>query len=130
MQIHRVIPMERHIMKKLFMIAAAFSGLVTFSSAAEAKTARCDVSWFGSRYTGPCDFNSWKGGSFDVSLPEDSYEKYELPPYIVVNIIAPGRAKIGWATPTGKFQEPVEPARRDAKKPACWAAESMRICVY
>ena len=71
-----------------------------------------------------------KAEAFDVSLPEDSYEKYELPPYIVVNIIAPGRAKIGWATPTGKFQEPVEPARRDAKKPACWAAESMRICVY
>lgn len=122
--------MERNIMKKPLMIAAAFIALAAFSSAAEAKPAKCDVSWFGSRYTGPCDFNSWKGGSFDLSLPEDSYEKYELPPYLVVSIIAPGRAKIGWTTPTGKLQEPVEPARRDAKKPACWVAESMRICVY
>lgn len=117
-------------MRQAFLFSAAAIGLIALSDPAAAKTARCDVSWFGSRYTGPCDFHSWKGGSFDVSLPEDLYEKYELPPYLVVSIIAPGRAKIGWTTPTGKLQEPVEPARRDAKKPACWAAESMRVCVY
>lgn len=117
-------------MEKCLAIVAAVCGLAAFSSSAEAKAARCDVSWYGSRYSGPCDFNSWKGGSFELYLPEDSYEKYELPPYLIVSIKAPGRAKIGWMTPTGRTQEPVEPARRDAKKPACWTAESIRICVY
>ncbi len=121
--------MERHVMKKLFIIGAAFSGLVTFSSAAEAKAARCDVTSNDvGRYVGGCDFTARKGGSFEIILPEEADEKVYTK-YIYINITSAGRGRIGGAGGMGKTSD-WGTVQRDPKKPACWVGEWGRVCVY
>ena len=117
-------------MVRNFPIIVAALALSSPSAAAQAKTAQCNISWFGASYQGPCEFESWEGGSFELLLPSDSYDNYEIPPYILVDVFAVGRARVGWLTPTGRTQEPVEPVGRDANEPACWVGEEMSICAY
>jgi len=113
-----------------FTIIVAALAISLFPAVAQAKPAQCSISWFGASYQGPCEFESWEGGSFELSLPSDSYDNYEIPPYIVVDVFAVGRARVGWLTPTGRTQEPVEPVERDADERACWVGEEIRICAY
>lgn len=119
-------------MKNYKIIASliCFAGVLGISSAANAKTAKCEISWYESRYSGPCDFIARRGGSFDLSINGNTWMTHDTPPYITVEITSPGRALLGWITPTGKEQRPEEPLRRDPKKPACWVGADVRICAY
>lgn len=118
-------------MKMHKWVAISSAGLVlAISSTANAKPAKCEISWYGSSYSGSCDFAARKGGSFDLSLPGNTYETHETPPEITVEITAPGRALLGWMTPTGKMQRPEKALRRDPRRPACWVGADVRICAF
>ena len=121
--------MERHVMKKLFMIAAAFSGLVLFSSAAEAKPAKCDITSkaINASYQGPCDFRAGKG-NFEVDLPRASGSKFGTQFYYV-EITSQGQGEL-YSDWVGRGRQFEENLIRDRQKPACWAGENWRICVY
>jgi hypothetical protein len=116
-------------MKKSLIIGAAFSGLVILSSAAEAKPAKCDITSDGvGRYVGECDFVAKKGGSFSISLPPEADQEVYTK-FIYINIVAPGRGRIGGAGGMGRESD-WGTVQRDAKKPACWFGEWGRVCVY
>jgi hypothetical protein len=112
-------------MKKSLIIAVAFSGLALFSSAAEAKPAKCDITSkaINARYQGPCDFKPSKGGSFELGVPDEAAYNLGTMFPVYVEITAPGRGLLT----IYKWSEPI---RRDAKQPACWVNTSYRICVY
>ena len=117
-------------MKKSLAIMAAVCGLAAFSSSAEAKTARCDVTsnYADGRYVGDCDFAARKGGSFEIVLPDEADEQVYTR-YIYINITSAGRGRIGGANGMGKTSD-WGTVRRDPKKPACWFGEWGRVCVY
>ena len=112
-------------MKKSLAILAAACGLAAFSSPAEAKPARCDITskFNNARYQGPCDFSPSKGGSFDLGVPEDAAERLETMFPIFLEITSPGRGLL-------HIYRSSEPIRRDPKQAACWVNTSYRICVY
>lgn len=112
-------------MKKSLAIMAAVCGLAAFSSSAEAKTARCDITSKANnaRYQGPCDFNPSKGGSFELGVPDEAAEKLETMFPVYVEVTAPGRGLLS----IYKWSDSI---RRDPKQPACWVNTSYRICVY
>ena len=120
--------MENNVKNKLVFGLVCFAATFAIANSANAKPAKCEISWYGSRYSGPCDFTSRRGGSFDLSLPGNTYATHETPPYITIEITAPGQALLGWMTPTGKDQPPEEPLRRDPKRLACWVGQEVRIC--
>ena len=119
-------------MKNYKIIAGLISFAAVFgvSNAANAKSAKCDIIWYGSRYVGPCDFTSGKKGSFDIDLPGDTYRTHDVPNSIYMYVTSPGRGVVGWIAPTGRLLEASEPVRRDPRKPACWAGDEFRICAY
>lgn len=112
-------------MMKSLALVAALCGLAAFSSAAEAKAARCDITskQNNARYQGPCDFNPSKGGSFELGVPDAAAEKLETMFPIYVEITSPGRGSL-------QIYKWSEPIRRDPQQPACWANASYRICAY
>jgi hypothetical protein len=111
--------------KKSLVALTAVCGLAAFSSVAEAKPAKCDITSkaINARYQGPCDFKPSKGGSFELGIPDDAAYKLETMFPVYVEITAPGRGLLS----IYKWSEPI---RRDAKQPACWVNTSYRICVY
>lgn len=122
--------MERHIMRKLFMIAAAFIGLAAFSSAAEAKTARCVLNGFMDQpYDGPCDFKPLKGGSFSVvGIRDDWFDKsgYQV---VRLTVTVNGRGRLEGRAGSAMYVD-IATVARDRNAPACWAGDDYRICVY
>lgn len=117
-------------MRFLHLWGIAVTAALLITTDAQAKAAKCEMSWYGSRYIGPCDFIARRGGSFDLSINGNTWMTHDTPPYMTVEIISPGRALLGWVTPTGKEQRPEEPLRRDPKKPACWVGADIKICAY
>lgn len=116
--------------KTLFAAAAvlACAGALAASPAA-ARPAKCDITSADvGRYVGPCDFKAGKGGSFELTLPE-SADELVYTRYLVVTITGPGRGNLSGAGGTGRVSS-WGPVRRDPRKPACWAGEWGRVCVY
>jgi len=60
--------------RNFFIVILAVCGLAAFSSAAEAKPAKCDITSkaINARYQGPCDFKPSKGGSFELGVPDEA----------------------------------------------------------
>lgn len=115
-------------MARIGLTAIAFA-VTALASPATAKPAKCDItSTDVGRYVGPCDFAAAKGGSFELTLPEAADEKIYTR-YLYVNISGPGRDTLGGAGGTGKLSS-WGPVRRDPQKPACWAGEWGRVCVF
>ena len=113
-------------LKVALVIITTFS----FASPAAAKPAKCEISWYGDTYRGNCDFSSGKKGSFELQFSGDTYGTYGTPPYIFIQVTAPGKGLLGWSTPTGKTQRAEEPVRRDPQKPACWVGDDVRVCAF
>ena len=116
-------------MKKSIAILAAVCGLAAFSSSAEAKPAKCDITskYNNARYQGPCDFRAGKG-NFEVDLPRVKGSKFGTQFYYV-EITSQGQGELysDWVGGGRQFEENLI---RDRQKPACWAGENWRICVY
>lgn len=116
-------------MKKSLAIMAAVCGLAAFSSPAEAKAARCDITSNDvGRFVGSCYFTARKGGSFEIALPDEADEQVYTK-YIYINITSAGRGRIGGAGGTGRVSD-WGAVQRDPNKPACWFGEWGRVCVY
>lgn len=113
-------------MKKILIIMAAATGVAAFSSSAEAKPAKCEIANGDNQYIGPCDFIGYKGGSFDLHLPDKGLEALGSGTF-EVEIKAANRA-IVYAYFPGR--QPIANVIRDPKKPACWSGEGVRICAY
>lgn len=112
--------------KLAFALTTLGTCLFAHPSIAEAKSARCEITNGGSRYSGPCDFVSHKGGSFDLNLPDAGLETIGSGTFEVV-IKAPNRAVVFAYFPG---RQPIANVVRDPKKPACWAGEGVRVCAY
>lgn len=95
-------------------------------SGADAKPARCEIRNGDSRYSGPCDFTASKGGSFEVNLPEAAYDAVGSGTFEVV-IKGNNRAVVFGYFPG---RQPIANVTREAKRPACWSGEGVRICAY
>lgn len=119
-------------MKKPLMIAAAFSGLVIFSSAAEAKAARCVLNGFMDQpYDGPCDFKPLKGGSFSVVGSGSRDDWIDKSGYQVIRLIVTGngRGRLEGRAGSAMYVD-LATVARDRNAPACWEGDDYRICVY
>jgi hypothetical protein len=115
--------------KKSIAILAAACGLAVFSSSAEAKPAKCDITkkYNNARYQGPCDFRAGKG-NFEVDLPRAEGSKFGTQFYYV-EITSQGQGEL-YSDWVGRGRQFEENLIRDRQKPACWAGENWRICVY
>lgn len=117
-------------MKKCLLFIAAVCGLTAFSSAAEAKTARCVLSGFmDAPYSGPCDFLALKGGSFSVvGSGEDWFDKSG---YQVIRLIVTsnGKGRLEGRAGSSMYAD-IATVTRDRNAPACWVGDGYRICVY
>jgi hypothetical protein len=115
--------------KKSLAVLTAVCGLAAFSSVAEAKPAKCDITnkYNNARYQGPCDFRAGKG-NFEVDLPRATGSKFGTQFYYV-EITSQGQGELysDWVGNGRQFEENLI---RDRQKPACWAGENWRICVY
>ena len=117
-------------MKKSLAIAAAIGGLIVFSSAAEAKPARCVLSGFMDQpYDGPCKFNLLKGGSFSVLGTNDDWEAKSGYTVVRLTVTGNGRGRLEGRAGSAMYM-PIATVARDRNAPACWAGDGYRICVY
>jgi hypothetical protein len=129
-------------MKKILYSAILGAFFATIpSTAADAKSAKCEISmtgWMGpEKYVGPCDFMPGKNGSFTLRGPKGGI-LIEFVERIRLEILRPGVARAqtyGFPNSADFSNEDrgnLGPwiVRRDTKKPACWVGEDVRICVY
>lgn len=113
-------------MKKPLIMIGAICGMIAFSSTADAKPAQCEISNGESHYAGNCDFTGYKGGSFDINLPDAGFDALGSSSFEVV-IKGGNRAVVYWYYPS---RQPLANVIRDPRKPACWAGEGVRVCAY
>jgi hypothetical protein len=122
-------------MKKSLIIAAAFTGLVISSSAAQAKTARCEIKIDGEgNYNGPCNFSPMENGSFEISAVDKRRNLIGRLESVAVFVGASAnldknKAFYQYYVRNDKGHMGAELTRSTAK-PACWVGNYDRICVY
>ncbi len=119
-------------MKKSLAVLTAVCGLAAFSSAAEAKAARCVLNGFEDQpYDGPCDFKPLKGGSFSVVGSGSRDDWIDKSGYQVIRLTVTGNGTGSLEGRAGSaMYVDLATVVRDRKAPACWAGDGYRICVY
>jgi hypothetical protein len=113
------------------IFAAALGTPFLLPQAAQAKPARCEITPLlngEDRYVGPCEFVAKSGGSFSVKLPAKAADDLNIS-IVYVTVDSPGNGEIAVRGFMGNLNK-WGIVRRDPKKPACWAGEWGRVCVY
>lgn len=122
-------------MKKSLAIMAAVCGMATFSSSANAKTARCEIKIDGEgNYSGPCNFYPMENGSFQISAVDKRRNLIGRLESVAVFVGASAnldknKAFYQYFVRNDKGHMGAELTRSTAK-PACWVGNYDRICVY
>lgn len=115
-------------MPKPILAAAILAAGLTLAVPAHAKVARCVIDSEGTSYTGPCQYNVAKGGTFTVTpLHGRSFAGGALS--ITVFVVRPGMAEVRGLTSDG-INSSWGRARRVPRDRACWAGEDFTVCVY
>ena len=117
-------------MKKLVPLAGAAAAILfLLPAAAEARPARCVVAAAGApHYSGPCDFQAERGGSFTVT-PARGRRFSGGVSSISLAIVAEGVGEVRGLTADGINSRWGE-ARRSTRDRACWVGADFSLCVY
>ena len=116
---------------KAFLIAAsvlALGAVATTSAEARPRAASCTVEVDGRSWSGPCVFESERGGSFSISRPG---QRYFPGGYGVISLTLYGRgvAEVRGLT-RGGINSRWGEARRSNRDRACWVGDDFRVCAY
>lgn len=121
-------------MRKL-MIATFAAGLTCFSSVAEAKPAKCELSLDGGgAYIGPCNFTPMEGGSFEITALNKSRNLVGDIQSIAVFVgksadLPPNEAFYSYMRRNDVGRNGAQ-LTRQKNRPACWVGEYDKICVF
>lgn len=107
---------------------AAPMGTATPSTSATAgsRTVRCIVESGDSRYEGPCNFTSQRGGTFTVTYDDGSPGDDRL---VTVAMLGSGRAEVRGLNENGINSRWGE-AIRHQNDTACWVGSDFKVCAY
>lgn len=130
--------MNRNMMKNYKIIAGlvSFAAVFGVSNAANAKSAKCDISLNNGKkgeYKGPCDFDPLSGGSFMVTMPRP--KKIFFANINAINVYVGDYAGLPkdqalLTYNVGAITIDYGQLFRSKSKPACWVNQVHRICVY
>lgn len=122
-------------MKGSLALIAAVCGVTAFSTAAEAKAARCELVIDGEgSYSGPCNFALMEHGSFEISAVDKRRNLIGELESIAVWVGAssnnmPNKAFYSYTRKNDVSRNGAE-LTRQKNKPACWVGQYDKICVY
>ena len=98
------------------------------ATAPKGREVRCVVESSGGRFEGPCQFQNEAGGSFSLSMADES----EISPgisMVSVSIYEPGKAEVSGLTTEGNNSR-WGSAERSTADAACWTGSDFNICAY
>jgi hypothetical protein len=114
---------------RYLLAAMAATAALALPAAAEARPARCVLTAAGSpQFSGPCDFQAERGGSFTVTPAERRRFPNGLGA-VSLSIVEPGIGEVRGLTRDGINSRWGE-ARRSPRDPACWVGADFSLCVY
>jgi len=118
--------MKTLVLAGLALTAAA--ALTATAASAKPRAARCVIDAAGApRWSGSCQFQAERGGSFTVMPPRGSFQNGVSA--ISVAIVRPGLAEVRGLTRGGVNSRWGE-ATRSRRDRACWVGSDFSVCVY
>jgi hypothetical protein len=110
------------------VVALAATALAAVPATAKPRAARCVIDAAGApRWSGSCQFQAERGGSFTVTPPRGSFQNGVSA--ISVAIVRPGLAEVRGLTRSGVNSRWGE-ATRSRRDRACWVGSDFSVCVY